>query len=578
MVDEKVKDNSNDVWSTISDNSPKTFFPQTLLPGLELNILNDKIINFGPSFQDILDTHKSSKSTVWGSNRQEKTSLNDKANMFKINFTDHSKRVAFNYPYEQVKIFVKKLIDINIVDKEKFLFQVGKCDSWNKIDFETCKKLIDNYTLDSNNVNFELIKTAFFTANILGGAITQKSIEKSLIDNTNTFQVSSEFGSTSITVGNKKFDFFATESIQSKIDKLSEIINAKHLTINQLSNFTTPELNKDVYEKYTNFINEKNKNLTVGAYLDKKITNTSSSTSSIDMKNIQLSLLNDELLDGKLSNETEDFLDELVNGLKILNNSKKIEEDKIKPEAPVVAQPPINDVEKVPSLSIQEIKDIESSDKIKKEVNKIEKLISSLTIGMFDLDKLVTFGLLTPQGVAAWRIEDQKKNDYFYSDSFMEKFVNNYNSNGWEFIDDITDNKPYTFTSVLKKEASKAGVRIIASKAVSITKELIIKTLPENNSKSIKGFLNSELGNSFIGMMTGLSLSYVMQNNEKAQVIADELRVASLTSLGNEIFDTFITNMSSIIINEVNSISKNEDDQLLGFNSKDELEHKKLFI
>ena len=28
-------------------------------------------------------------------------------------------------------------------------------------------------------------------------------IEKSLIDNTNTFQVSSEFGSTSITVGNK---------------------------------------------------------------------------------------------------------------------------------------------------------------------------------------------------------------------------------------------------------------------------------------------------------------------------------------------------------------------------------------
>lgn len=104
---------------------------------------------------------------------------------------------------------------------------------------------------------------------------------------------------------------------------------------------------------------------------------------------------------------------------------------------------------------------------------------------------------------------------------------------------DVFNAQPLTMPNVKKedgqfvKEAKKAGVRVAATQLNNVTKGIVAAALPGDKSALLQQFLSSELGTSFISMVNGMALTYAMKDNERAQMLAKEFRVSSLTTAGN---------------------------------------------
>jgi hypothetical protein len=102
-------------------------------------------------------------------------------------------------------------------------------------------------------------------------------------------------------------------------------------------------------------------------------------------------------------------------------------------------------------------------------------------------------------------------------------------------------------------EAKKAGVRVAATQLNKVTKGVISAALPGDKSAMLQQFLDSELGTSFVSMVNGMVLTYAMKDNEKAQIMAKEFRVSSLTTAGNFAVEEILDLVTSVVTDSVSS-------------------------
>jgi hypothetical protein len=172
------------------------------------------------------------------------------------------------------------------------------------------------------------------------------------------------------------------------------------------------------------------------------------------------------------------------------------------------------------------------------DIEKVNSIIDNYDVTPDELEKFVTLGVLTSSELANWRIAHQKDNNYFYNEDFSE----------------APEEKKLDFFDGLKSDATKAGIRIVGKQAVDATKHLMLKALPEDKLLSMRSFLETELGTSLIGMMAGVALTYGMENNDKAQMIAKELRVASLSTIGNEAINSLTEAMGAAVTKAIQDI------------------------
>eukprot|EP00697_Spironema_sp_BW2_P000731 gnl/Spiro4/10991_TR5825_c0_g2_i1.p1 gnl/Spiro4/10991_TR5825_c0_g2~~gnl/Spiro4/10991_TR5825_c0_g2_i1.p1 ORF type:complete len:795 (-),score=-5.88 gnl/Spiro4/10991_TR5825_c0_g2_i1:245-2314(-) len=196
-----------------------------------------------------------------------------------------------------------------------------------------------------------------------------------------------------------------------------------------------------------------------------------------------------------------------------------------------------------------------------KEVEKISRMLLDNKLQIKDLDKYVALGIISSAGLKAWRIQDQATNNYFYDDFSKETEALVADLSAYEEISDEEFKQlvGLTFPTQFETEARRAGLRVASTQANKVTRAAIIKALPDDKAELMKSFLASELGNSFVGMVGGLTLTYAMPNNDTAQDLAKELRVASLATLGNEAVDVLTDGMFGIIkgaVQELPEISK----------------------
>ncbi len=187
-----------------------------------------------------------------------------------------------------------------------------------------------------------------------------------------------------------------------------------------------------------------------------------------------------------------------------------------------------------------------------KEIEKINNLLADNKLEVKDLEKYVALGIISSSGLKAWRIEDQAKHNYFYGDMAstedMEESIPQIDHISDEEFDRLVNEltfKPTQFES----EIHRAAYRVGATQLNKATRAAIIKALPEDKTEGMKEFLASELGSSFIGMIGGITLTYGMENNNTAQNLAKELRVASLASLGNEAAEVLSQGLVGVIKN-----------------------------
>jgi hypothetical protein len=132
----------------------------------------------------------------------------------------------------------------------------------------------------------------------------------------------------------------------------------------------------------------------------------------------------------------------------------------------------------------------------------------------------------------------------------------NRNINPLTKYDYLTDEKPIKEEIKQNKlvgEAKKAGVRVAATQLNKVTKGVLSAALPGDKSAMLQQFLDSELGTSFVSMVNGMALTYAMKDNEKAQIMAKEFRVSSLTTAGNFAVEEILDLVTGVVTDSVSS-------------------------
>lgn len=104
-----------------------------------------------------------------------------------------------------------------------------------------------------------------------------------------------------------------------------------------------------------------------------------------------------------------------------------------------------------------------------------------------------------------------------------------------------TDAKPTP--NKFKAEATAAGYRIAAHQSVSLTKTAIVNLLraqghSSDKIQSLASMLDTEFGRSIISMTIGYGMTAATDKYPKLGEFAKQCRIAGLTTMGNEIFDT----------------------------------------
>lgn len=198
-----------------------------------------------------------------------------------------------------------------------------------------------------------------------------------------------------------------------------------------------------------------------------------------------------------------------------------------------------------PEISLDPKFDTEGSKKVDRLIDKYG------TAKIKELDKYVALGLISIKDLKEWRVKDQHKNNFYYDlsvDTDDDYFVPSESSVPEEIPSSVT----------LSSEPKRAMFRIIGKQMNGLTKSALLKAIPDDKVDGLKSFLESELGTSFVSMVSGLSLTYGLKENANAQILAQELRVNSLAIVGNEIVDTLMENVFKTVNEAVSEISVEE--------------------
>jgi hypothetical protein len=130
---------------------------------------------------------------------------------------------------------------------------------------------------------------------------------------------------------------------------------------------------------------------------------------------------------------------------------------------------------------------------------------------------------------------------------FTEKYV------------DLFEDEPAPVRSKIRIEAEKAAYRVAATQLTKVSRGAIISVLPENQ-KGIENFLKSEIGASLLSMVNGLALTYGMKENERAQRLGKEFRIASMAGAGNFVIDEVMGMIGDVMTSSLDEAEKSVEE------------------
>lgn len=136
------------------------------------------------------------------------------------------------------------------------------------------------------------------------------------------------------------------------------------------------------------------------------------------------------------------------------------------------------------------------------------------------------------------------------SDAFPDKeeFTKLYTSFWKGFSKEVQEehNKPkeQSFGSMVKEDAINAGYRVAANQLTKGVKAALLKLMEDRGADNnkvalIREILETEMGNALIAMILGMSLTYIptLSEDKRAQKLAGEFRIGSMTTTGNALMD-----------------------------------------
>lgn len=130
-----------------------------------------------------------------------------------------------------------------------------------------------------------------------------------------------------------------------------------------------------------------------------------------------------------------------------------------------------------------------------------------------------------------------------------------------------------SFVEMVKNDGSKAAYRVVSKQMVNAARNalLLVAQKQENVSdqhlKLAKDFLNSEAGTAMINLILGMALTYMPKVNQdpRAQILAEDFRVEGLAVAGNAIFGVAMEMFMPIIqgaIANLPALTKEEEAKL----------------
>lgn len=424
------------------------------------------------------------------------------------------KIVGDSVRYEALSSFVGKLIYYNVLDWSDHTTQISKCEKWLETDYQICNTLITDLILLEAEIERDRGHV---------GSLFKEVYEKQRISLTSQLH-------RMVSNGNA----WSSDIFRSALEKTMNTEVVK--TDRSVSDYSLIKIPFQISVSAGSTVISENEN-TIAFYDHHSIEARVNSLSS---------LVDEEIMTERQINKlrTPQITEEVIAAWKA----------KAKYPEPVFISH--DDIIKA-NRSVQE--QINTGQNIENEVERINKLLKNKTIQVKDLSKFVEIGMLSKKGVEAWRITDQQKNNFFYGEEDVEE-----PDDTAEVKDQASvEPKGNEFLGKLSSEAGKAAVRIVSTQALNATKAMMIKAIPEDKAPMMVDFLKSELGTSLVSMMAGMGITYAVPDNENAQIIAKELRVSSIATLGNEAADMIIGGMLPVINGTISGLPSVEKDEVI---------------
>lgn len=118
-----------------------------------------------------------------------------------------------------------------------------------------------------------------------------------------------------------------------------------------------------------------------------------------------------------------------------------------------------------------------------------------------------------------------------------------------------------SWMEMFKADGTNAAYRVGAKQINNGVRNAIVEVMRKKGSSNdqiagVAAFLETEWGSAIISMLSGVGLTYMpmLKDNPKAQRLAKEFRVGSMTTAGNEIFSAMIEQFLPVITGALNSL------------------------
>lgn len=138
-------------------------------------------------------------------------------------------------------------------------------------------------------------------------------------------------------------------------------------------------------------------------------------------------------------------------------------------------------------------------------------------------------------------------------------------------------NEDRSFMGMIKKDSVNAAYRVGArqiNNGIRNAAVEVMKTKGADNStiEGVTSFLKTEWGTAAIGMVAGHGLTYIpmIKDNPKAQRLAEEFRIASMTTAGNELVSMLLAALAPALQTVLASIPEETSSSLEGQKSSEE--------
>lgn len=130
----------------------------------------------------------------------------------------------------------------------------------------------------------------------------------------------------------------------------------------------------------------------------------------------------------------------------------------------------------------------------------------------------------------------------------------------------LFDKPKLTFKEQLSKEFTDASYRVASTQLLTIGKNLIVQqmrnsSVEDGKIRFVADFLDTELGQAFIGMFIGATISQLSQLNDSSRTLRllKEFRVSGMTTVGNEFVEALLVGILPTLTNTLSDPKDNEE-------------------